>query len=337
MSASVGNTGAMKTGLVLGGGGMVGMAYHAGVLRALEQEAGFCPADADLVVGTSAGSVVGAYLRSGWSTEDFWQLALGTHPTKPGIGGQVDGKPVGSELMTATWRTPFDLSRRALGSAYVLGRSLSPFRLPMAVPVPAVLARLFPGGLFEMTEGRRRFEEELPEEWPAAALWLTTVDISTGRRVVLGRTGAPACSLRKAVMASAAIPGFYRPVKVGRRVLVDGGAHSSSNLDLAVRARCSLIIGVVPMAFDTALAPAALMQLVRRWPARSLAAEVALAKRRGVEVLLLRPTAEEVGLHGLNLMRPDGLDRIARAAYDATARTVATDRFHAVLADLPAA
>ncbi|HVF73913.1 MAG TPA: patatin-like phospholipase family protein [Acidimicrobiales bacterium] len=327
----------MKTGLVLGGGGIVGMAYHAGVLRALEAEAGFRPADADLVVGTSAGSVVGAYLRTGWSTEDFWQLALGTHPTKPGIGGEVDGKPVGSELMTATWRTPFDLSRRALGSAYVLGRSLSPFRLPMAVPVPEVLTRLFPGGLFEMTEGRRRFEEELPEEWPEAALWLTTVDISTGRRVVLGRTGAPTASLRKAVMASAAIPGFYRPVKVGKRVLVDGGAHSSSNLDLAVRARCSLIIGVVPLAFDTVLAPAALMQLVRRWPARSLAAEVALAKRRNVEVLLLRPTADEVRLHGLNLMRPDGLDRIARAAYDATARTLATDRFRSVLADLPAA
>lgn len=332
MGAPVGNTGVMKTGLVLGGGGMVGLAYHAGVLRALEAEAGLVPDAADLIIGTSAGSVVGAYLRSGWSTLDFWQLALGTHPSKPGIGTPVDGKPVGSEIMTATWRTPLDLSRRALGSAYVLGRSFSPFRLPMAVPVPAVLARLFPGGLFEMTEGRRRFEEELPEEWPEAELWLTTIDIATGRRVVLGRPGAPACSLRRAVMASAAIPGFYRPVKVGRRVLVDGGAHSSSNLDLAVRAKCDLIIGVVPMAFDTSLAPDALMRLVRRWPARSLAGEVALARRRKADVLLFRPTAEEVRLHGLNLMRPDGLDRIARAAYDAAARTLATDRFRGVLA-----
>jgi NTE family protein len=322
----------MKTGLVLGGGGMVGMAYHAGVLRALEAEAGFLAGSADLIVGTSAGSVVGAYLRSGWTTDDFWQLALGTHPTLAGIGVDMDGKPVGSELAMPSWRTPFDLYRRALGSAYVLGRSFSPFRLPMAVPVPAMLARLFPGGLFDMTEGRRRFEDELPEAWPEAPLWLTTVDISTGRRVVLGRPGAPECTLRKAVMASAAIPGFYRPVRVGSRVLVDGGAHSSSNLDLAVRAGCKLIVGVVPMAFDTATAPAALMQLVRRWPARSLAAETALARRKGAEVLLLRPTAAEVALHGMNLMRPDGLDRIARAAYDATARALATPRFQDVLA-----
>lgn len=322
----------MKTGLVLGGGGTIGMAYHAGVLRALEAEAGFVAGDADLVVGTSAGSVVGAYLRSGRTTDDFWQLALGTHPTMRGIGvSAVTGEPVHSDIFVPSWRTPFDLYRRALGSAYVLGRSVLPVRLPVSVPVPPVLARLFPGGLFDMAEGRRRFDEELPTEWPEKPLWLTTVDIHTGRRVVLGRAGAPKASLRQAVMASAAIPGFYRPVRVGRRVLVDGGAHSSSNLDLAVRDRCELIIGVVPMAFDTALAPDRLMQLVRRWPARSLAAEVSMAKRRGVEVLLLRPSAAEVRVHGLNMMRPDGLDRVARDAYEATVRTLATDRFKSVL------
>src|SRR4051794_41834508 len=67
---------------------MVGLAYHAGVLRALEEIGGFRPADADLIVGTSAGSVVGAYLRSGWSTEDFWQLAMGTHPSLEPLGGE---------------------------------------------------------------------------------------------------------------------------------------------------------------------------------------------------------------------------------------------------------
>src|SRR5438045_9591837 len=76
-----------KVGVVLGGGGMVGLAYHAGVLRALEEVGGFRPADADLIVGTSAGSVVGAYLRSGWTTEDFWQLAMGTHPRLEPLGG----------------------------------------------------------------------------------------------------------------------------------------------------------------------------------------------------------------------------------------------------------
>ena len=54
----------MRFGLVLGAGGVVGMSYHAGVLHALAQEGGIDPASADLIVGTSAGSVMGTLLRS---------------------------------------------------------------------------------------------------------------------------------------------------------------------------------------------------------------------------------------------------------------------------------
>ena len=112
--------------------------------------------------------------------------------------------------------------------------------------------------------------------------------------------------LPEAVLASCAIPGVYRPVPVGRMTLVDGGVFSSSNLDLAVKAGCDLIIGVVPMAFDPAAAPGPLAQLMRRTPARALAEEVRYARRRGVEVLLFRPARAEVRLHGIDMMRPDG-------------------------------
>jgi NTE family protein len=326
----------MKVGLVLGGGGMVGLAYHAGVLRALEVEAGFRPDSADLIVGTSAGAVVGAYLRSGWSTDDFWKLALGTHPRLAGIGRDgVSG--VAPQIFVPSWRTPIDLCRRAVGSAFVLGRSL--VRGPgLPLPVPAILAKAFPGGMFDMVEGRRRFEEELPEEWPDKPLWLCALDIGTGRRLVLGRPGkgAPEATLRRAVLASAAIPGIYRPVRIGGRVLVDGGAWSSTNLDLAAKADCTMIIGVAPMAFDPERAPTRLFQLVRRLPARSLSAEVAKARQQGAQVLLVRPDDRELPLHGMNLMRPDGLDRVARASYDATARALGTDRFRSFLHALAA-
>jgi NTE family protein len=72
----------MRIGLVLGAGGTVGLAWHAGVLRALEQVGGVVPDDADLIVGTSAGSVAAAYMRSGWSTEELWQVALGRRPVR---------------------------------------------------------------------------------------------------------------------------------------------------------------------------------------------------------------------------------------------------------------
>lgn len=321
--------GLVKTGLVLGAGGLVGMTYHAGVLRALEQEAGWDARRADLIVGTSAGSVVGAYLRTGWTTEDFWLLALGEHPRL----GAFDEPEARAGIMRRSWRTPLGLYRRALGSAYVVGRSL--VRLPL--PAHPTLSRMFPGGMFTMAEGRRRFEEELPEEWPEQDLYLCAVDISSGRRIVLGKPGQPPATLRQAVLASTAIPGVYKPVRLGKRVLVDGGAHSTSNLDVAVHARCDLIIGVVPMAWDTGSSPDVVSQLVRRIPAQMLAGEQALAKRRGTEVLLLRPSAAEVSIHGFNMMRPDGLDRIARSAYDATCRALTTDRFARILADLPAA
>jgi NTE family protein len=185
--------------------------------------------------------------------------------------------------------------------------------------------------MFAMTEGERRFADELPESWPERPLWLCAVDISSGRRVVLGRPGAPPVSLRRAVMASCAIPGVYKPVRVGAMTLVDGGAHSTTNLDLASRAGCRLIIAVAPMAFDPSAPPDRLRQLTRRVPARALAGEARAARRRGVDVLLVRPTGAELSIHGANLMRRDAGEEIARAAYEVTARLVTTDRFRSLL------
>ena len=56
-----------RVGLVLGAGGIVGQAYHAGVLAALEVDLGWDARTADVIVGTSAGSVMGTALRMGLS------------------------------------------------------------------------------------------------------------------------------------------------------------------------------------------------------------------------------------------------------------------------------
>ena len=109
--------------------------------------------------------------------------------------------------------------------------------------------------------------------------------------------------------------------------LVDGGAHSTTNLDLAVRDKCDMVICVAPMAFDTDRPPSMLTQLTRRVPTRMLAAEVDAAHRRDVEVLLIRPSAADLRIHGMNLMRRTGWDVVARAAYDSTARMLDSVRF----------
>lgn len=299
------------------------MAYIAGALRALEVEGGFAPGDADLVIGTSAGSVVGSYLRTGWTTEDFWLLAQGTHPRMPALD---DGS---GSVMAPAYRSPLGLVRRGLGSAYVMAQSV--LRLPLT-SIPGPLRRAFPGGLYSMRENRERLTTELGAAWPDRDLWLVAVDILTGRRIVLGREGAPECDLATAVQASCAIPGVYKPVRVGNVTLVDGGAHSTTNLDLAGKAGCDLIVCVAPMAFDTSdRLPGALQRLVRTFPARKLSAEVAEARAGGAEVLMLRPTLGDLQVQGLNMMRPEGLELVARAAYDSTTKALQTDRFKSVL------
>jgi NTE family protein len=308
----------VKFGVVLGAGGVVGLAYHAGVLHALEEEGGIKLASADLVVGTSAGAAIAAYLRSGWSTTDFWDEALANEDEQHGW----------RNILSPNFASPLELLQRGVGSAYVMSRSV--LRVPLP-GMPGFLRRAFPGGLFALAEGRDRLEAELPVAWPSRPLWLVAVDIGSGRRVVIGRGPEPSMDLARAVQASCAIPGIFPPVRVDHQVLVDGGAHSTTNLDLAARAGCELIIGVAPMAYDPSTAPGPLVQLARRVPSRTLAQEAAFARRQGATVLLLRPSAAEVRAHGVNLMRGDGLDRTARDAYESTARSLATDRFRRAL------
>jgi len=286
------------------------MAYHAGVLRALEEVGGFRPDDADLIVGTSAGSMIGAMLRSGLETEDLYLASLGQHPE---IGLERDG----ASPWQAAWQSPFDVARRVLGSLYVLQRSA--LRLP-GPPLPAALRRAFPGGFFTIAEAQDTMSAVMPTTWPGKPLWLVTVDVRTGRRVVLGRRNPPRTDLHTAVMASCAIPGFFQPQRVGRRTLVDGGVHSTTNLDLATKVRPRLIVGVVPMGWDEASPPGALERATRLHAHRRLRREVAQAQRQGADVVLLQPTERDLrAFGGLNMMRRQGNERVTRIAHESAA------------------
>jgi NTE family protein len=307
----------VTVGLVLGAGGLVGVAHHVGVLTALEREAGFAARDADLVIGTSAGAAIGAYLRSGWDAEDLW------------------GRVKSLELVAPTGAAggPLEFARRVIGSGYVLARSGTPApvrRLLRDVPRP--LRRAFPAGLFTMGSGPSLLEADLPADWPDKPLWLCAYDLESGRRVVLGKNRAQRPSLARAVMASCAIPGVYRPVRVGSWVLVDGGVHSLTNLDLAVGFGCDVVVCVAPLAGGLGSRPAwSGPELMRIWPSAALRAEVTDANREGTRVVVLAPGAAEVREHGYNLMRATGLERVALAAYDATARSLAASDLASLL------
>jgi hypothetical protein len=90
------------------------------------------------------------------------------------------------------------------------------------------------------------------------------------------------------------------------------------------------------MAFDTKRSPGPVSQLIRRVPSRHLAHEMSEARREGCRVRLFRPTRQELCIHGVDLMRADGLDRVAMAAYEASARSLEDDHYRAFFEDAAA-
>ncbi len=311
----------MGLGLVLGGGGVVGIAYHAGVLKALHDTWGLGTDQIDLIVGTSAGSVVGAYLRTGREPAELIAEILGPDGTEA-------AKPMPQVL---DWNSDGLLgwARRGVGNAFVVGRSA--VRLPIPPP-PELLRRAFPAGLAAMREARDRLRSDLPATWPETPLWLTTVDLVSGRRVVLGRGGPPRLSLPDAVRASCAIPVLYPPVAMGRRILVDGGLQSAAHLDLVAdpEAGVDAAIVVLPLSYNPRVPPGPVESLARRPGSRALAREMEAARRARVSLLLIRPDAEVVRAQGPNMMRTDGLHLIVQAAYEATCRQLTSPDSHVV-------
>ena len=100
--------------------------------------------------------------------------------------------------------------------------------------------------------------------------WLATYDLVSRRRVVLGRPGEPYVALSAAVRASCAIPGVYAPVRAADGVLVDGGAWSLVNLDLASLAGCDTVVCVAPMSYDPDRPPDPRDRMVREVSTRAL-------------------------------------------------------------------
>ena len=297
--------------LVLGGGGSTGMAYMCGGLRALEDAAGLRADDADLIIGTSAGSVLAADIRRG---KPLAEMLRSVDPTSEDR----------SEVVRA-WRSIPDLTRRVVGSAWVASRTAFPVPIPAPEP-PGFLQRMFPASLLTVA-GDEPWAMRYPVEWPQKPMWITACNLDTKRRVVLSRTQRnPESTLRQALRASCAVPGVYSPIRVDNQRLVDGGVASVNNLDLAVRAPTDIVIALAPMGFDPRHPPGALRTLTRSRVNAVMAGEADRVRRAGKRLLLIRPTGSELEKHGFNFLSNRGNDVIEQAAYDATMSALTSDR-----------
>lgn len=300
--------------VVLGSGGATGMAYHAGVLWALEEITGLdMRTHPEVIIGTSAGAIIGAFLRDGHTPRE---LAL----ADPAELSSPD--PHRRRLLIPGWTDPATLVRRMIGAGYHLAHFVNPL-LRNRAPSEFWMTH-FPGGLYEITEADWE-HQRMPAAWPERALWVVTGDLDRRERVVLRRPllAHETADLRTAVQASMSLPGVWPPVHVGGRRLYDGGLASSQiNLDLALRARAGVAVAVCPMGYDETTPIPRRLNFGRRATNRQLNAEAAAVRAAGADVLTVAPTASEVALVGFNF-----LDRSKTRAVAGAAFTAAIERF----------
>jgi NTE family protein len=202
--------------LVLGGGGVTGVGWELGLLSGLAA-AGVAVDAADIVVGTSAGSVVGAQLCSGVPLDELYERQLAS--------------PTGEVAATLSLRVLVRLAATGVGWDARAARARLGRRALHAKTVPEMQRRAI-------------IESRLPRhEWPThPRLLVTAVDADTGDAVVFDRDSG--VDLVDAVAASCAVPLVWPPMTVNGRRYLDGGIRSPANADYA--AGCSRVVVLAP-------------------------------------------------------------------------------------------
>jgi len=285
--------------LVLGVGGTLGEAWLSGFLAGAGQQGGIDFRHSAHFVGTSAGSVVAARLAAGRPPRGPGEVA---GLARQGPSASVGPAPTVFERLA--W-VPLDSSLLAAGVAL---RAARPGR---ALARAAFLARL-PQGRMPLDDLRARIAALGPRF--DGRLRVVAVDASTGDRVVFGAPGAPEADVADAVAASCAVPGLFRPVRIGSRDYVDGGVWSPANLDIAPVRPGSRVLCLVPVAAPRAGSRIAARVLARSWQA-AIAVEAAGARRRGARVTIIGPDAGSSAAMGADLMDASRRAQVASAGF----------------------
>jgi NTE family protein len=288
-----------RIGLVLGGGGLTGTAFHAGVLTALA-DAGWDARSAEVIVGTSAGSTSAALLRAGFPPGEYVR--------------RVAGEPVSAEAERVLERIGRIREmpkrprwvRRPAAPQLLRQVSRSPWRYRWGT----ILAAALPAGTVDVAQVSPGFGP-LFERWPERPMWISTVRLTDGQRVLFGRDAQ--ASVADAVAASCAIPGYFTPVWIRGVPYVDGGAHSIHSAEAVAALGLDLVIVSAPLATAD---PAALEvgNVPRVVVRRQLDREVTRLRATGTRVLVFAPDRALRSLMGMATMDLARRPAVARAA-----------------------
>ncbi|MGW2054423.1 patatin-like phospholipase family protein [Streptomyces sp. NPDC001840] len=256
----------MSEALVLGGGGVAGVAWITGLLAGLA-DAGQDVTGAGVIVGTSAGSVVAAQLGDEPDLERLYARQVEPELQSAEIMVDLDIETFGTEIAAAL---------RDAGTIQEMRRAVGRFALAADTAPEA--------------ERRAVIESRLPSsEWPARTLRIVAVDAENGEPRVFDN--ASGVSLVDAVAASCAVPGVWPPVTIEGRRYVDGGLRSGENADHAAGA--SRVLVIVPLG-DATLFPTE----------KPLAQAVEELRAAGAEVAIVAPDDPSRAAIGPNPLDP---------------------------------
>ena len=309
------------TGLVLGAGGVLGAAWMTGALAGLSDRLPCAAADVDLIVGTSAGSVLAAALRCRAPFEEMvaWQR------------GQATGLLRESAALAAHDGPLPPLPRWRFGSVPLAWAALiTPYRVPPWVAASAWLphGRGQHAALRSLVTGLQVASGGPPSSWWAdGRTWIAAVDYDTGQRVLFGRDGAPAASLPDAVVASCSIPGWYEPAVIGGRRYVDGGVRSMTSLDVLAGTDIQDVYVLAPLAStetDHPLQPHLRMERrLRQVLTHAVVRQARALAARGKRVTVLTPGPRDLAAMGINLMDPRRRQTVLDLSYRTSAEALA--------------
>jgi NTE family protein len=266
----------MTRALVLGGGGPVGIAWESGLIAGLAQGAVNLGA-ADLTMGTSAGSFVGA------------RLALGADPATladPIIADQIAGESQRSSERAA----PADLTKlmQLMGEAHSGTRNPAEVRAEIGA---WALAAETPSEAAFIESFGRSFSTLPVDSWPERGFACAAVDAETGGFQLW--TKESGVGVVRAVASSCSVPGIYPPVTLKGRRYIDGGMRSATNADMAVGHELVVVV---------ALRLGAGGGVIGERIAAQFDEEIETLKGGGATVLTITPDEASVEAFGLNLM-----------------------------------
>jgi NTE family protein len=305
-----------RVGLVLGGGGAVGAAYHAGALAALEHDLGWDARRAAVILGTSAGSLVGALLRLGVPATDLAALCVGTP-------APLSNEPLTSWILDRPSFAPITLGHllrvpRLPRPSLLVGLAKLTMRQRI-VPV-AALSMLLPDGR-EMLAPHLEFLDSIPGgTWPDQPFLVSAVRRRDGKRIVFGAR-EPAAPLSAALAASCAVPGYFAGVNIDGETYVDGGVISATNADVLAPFDLDLAIIISPMT-GNARWPS-LSHAARRLCRRTLDAELRLLRRHGIPTVVVEPGAEVTQHMSMDFTSEHESTDIVRSAFFDTGAQIA--------------